>query len=301
MSQPDPVVIYGEVLFDQFEDGSSVLGGAPFNVAWHLNAFGAYPLLVSRIGQDNQGQAILAAMHEWQMDRRGVQIDAQKPTGTVSVFHRDGLPDYEILPDQAYDHLNEKIINSALADYSPQLLYHGSLITRAEPSRSSLYHLRDQTNWPVFMDVNLRKPWWDVEAVRADMQKSRWVKLNDQELALLMYEETIEHADIRRVGQQVCRDFELECLIITLGDKGAWLITAQEAYFGEPVEVTDLVDTVGAGDAFSAVTILGILHGWPHQRTLPRAQEFAAQICRYRGATPKDKQLYEHMRARWDL
>ena len=65
-------IIFGEVLFDCFPDGSRVLGGAPFNVAWHLQAFGAEPLFVSRVGNDPMGRKIRDAMLQWGMDTSGL-------------------------------------------------------------------------------------------------------------------------------------------------------------------------------------------------------------------------------------
>ena len=91
-------VIFGEVLFDRFPDGSTVLGGAPFNVAWNLKALGLDPLLVSRVGRDDLGADILAAMSEWGLDTAGVQTDAGHPTGTVEVT----LEDARRLLDQAW-------------------------------------------------------------------------------------------------------------------------------------------------------------------------------------------------------
>jgi len=94
-------LIFGEVLFDHFPDGSVVLGGAPFNVAWHLHAFGLKPLMVSRIGHDELGEKVEAAMRSWGMDCSGLQRDPDHPTGTVEVQFDDGEPIYEIVENVA--------------------------------------------------------------------------------------------------------------------------------------------------------------------------------------------------------
>ncbi|MGB5338517.1 MAG: PfkB family carbohydrate kinase, partial [Gammaproteobacteria bacterium] len=101
MKQPS-VCIFGEVLFDHFPDGKHVLGGAPFNVAWHLQAFGLTPRFISRVGADAEGESVLAAMRDWGMDTQAVQIDAQRPTGRVSVQIVDDEPAYDIVADCAY-------------------------------------------------------------------------------------------------------------------------------------------------------------------------------------------------------
>ena len=99
-------LIVGEVLFDVMPGGTRVLGGAPFNVAWHLEAFGLRPLLITRVGVDESGDEVLAAMASWGMDTSAVQRDDAHPTGRVQVELEGGEPTFQILPNQAYDHLD---------------------------------------------------------------------------------------------------------------------------------------------------------------------------------------------------
>ena len=119
--------IFGEVLFDHFPDGRRVLGGAPFNVAWHLQAFGESPLLVSRIGGDPEGETVAGAMSDWGLDRSGLQVDSRLPTGRVEVSIEDGEPHYDIVHPSAWD---------AIEPWEPagrcSLLYHGTLALRDE-------------------------------------------------------------------------------------------------------------------------------------------------------------------------
>ena len=99
-------MVFGEVLFDRFPDGNVVLGGAPFNVARHLQAFGREPLMISRVGNDALGRNIRQAMEDWSMTLRGLQLDSQHPTGTVDVsFHADE-PSYDIVDQRAYDFID---------------------------------------------------------------------------------------------------------------------------------------------------------------------------------------------------
>jgi len=106
-AQEQRPVMFGEVLFDMFPDGSVVLGGAPFNVAWHLQAFGLSPLLISRVGADALGRQVSAAMQEWGMDRSGLQLDSAHPTGTVSISFSDGEPKFDIVPNRAFDYIED--------------------------------------------------------------------------------------------------------------------------------------------------------------------------------------------------
>ncbi len=128
-------VVFGEVLFDTFPDGAAVLGGAPFNVAWHLQGFGLDPLFISRIGDDEPGTRVLDTMRAWGMDIRGLQVDSERPTGKVQVSFDNGQPGFSILPDQAYDFIDLEAAAGAAARAVPALLYHGSLIARHAVSR----------------------------------------------------------------------------------------------------------------------------------------------------------------------
>ncbi len=114
MSEGQRPLIFGEVLFDVMPDGTRVLGGAPFNVAWHLEAFGLRPLMITRVGVDESGDEVLTAMASWGMDTSGVQRDDTYPTGRVEVDLDDGEPTFHILPDQAYDHLDCGLATSGL-------------------------------------------------------------------------------------------------------------------------------------------------------------------------------------------
>ena len=136
LSEIQPVV-FGEVLFDCFEDGSRVLGGAPFNVAWHLQAFGFSPLLISRVGDDPMGQQIRDTMQRWGMSVAGLQQDSAHPTGEVRISLSDGQPSFNILPDRAYDHIRADMIPPV----TPSLTYHGSLGLRQPESAAALAEL----------------------------------------------------------------------------------------------------------------------------------------------------------------
>ena len=291
---PGRPIVFGEVLFDCFPDGSSALGGAPFNVAWHLQGFGLQPLFVSRIGDDVSGEQVRDIMQQWGMDISHLQRDAEHPTGQVAVTIADGQPSYAILPDQAYDFIETPVI--AAADFS--LVYHGSLITRSPTSRAALDQLCEYSRLPLFMDVNLRDPWWEQGAVMERVKQARWVKLNDEELDTLL-RRTLARSEIQPAAEQLRAEAGLELLVVTLGADGAWILTAEGAQYGEPVRVDEIADTVGAGDAFSAVILLGLLSGWSVPLMLQRALQFAAQICRQRGATALDRSLYDEFIQRW--
>jgi fructokinase len=285
--------IFGEVLFDHFPDGKSVLGGAPFNVAWHLQAFGQTPDFISRVGSDAEGEAVRSAMAEWGMNTRHLQTDKQHPTGKVQVTFSDGEPAYDIVQPCAYDAM------APLTEvWSCGLLYHGSLALRGEPSRQVLEQLKAARPQTVFIDVNLRPPWYQLQQIQAMLHTANWVKLNSDELKLLY---PAAAADAAKTVDFL-RDYGLDGLVLTHGGNGAELITGSgEVFRVKPENDIEVVDTVGAGDAFVSVIILGLRNDWPLDVTLQRAQLFASHIVGQRGATVSDADFYQTFIDLWNL
>lgn len=150
MNKQAKLYVFGEVLFDCFPDGSVALGGAPFNVAWHLTALGESPWLISRIGTDQLGIKIEQAMSAWGMPSDAMQRDAEHPTGQVTVSLNQGEPVYDIEFGAAYDFIDPAELPAiAPAD----VVYHGSLAIRHLVSRSALDACL-QRKPRVFFDVN---------------------------------------------------------------------------------------------------------------------------------------------------
>jgi fructokinase len=290
-------VILGEVLFDLFPPDISVLGGAPFNVAWHLKGFGLSPLLISRIGKDARGESILSTMQIWDMDTSGIQIDAAHPTGVVRVELEEGQPHFTILPDQAYDFIDPDAALAVLRGQSCSLLYYGTLVGRGA-SYAAVQALRQIVS-SVFVDLNLRAPWWKMETVHTLLEGARWVKMNGDELAVIAQLEAPSENSLETTAHALCLESGWELLALTLGAQGAWLLNAERTYRGKAVVLEAIVDTVGAGDAFSAVTILGLHRGWSLETTLSRALDFAAALCQIQGASPLDPALYASYLEKW--
>lgn len=285
MTQASGINIFGEVLFDCFPGGERILGGAPFNVAWHLQALGDRPRLLSAVGDDPLGREILQAMTAWGMETAGVQLDRHHPTGQVEVRIIEQEPHYQILPDCAYDF----IAGDALPPVAGGILYHGSLALRGEVTRSALRQLTSQPRVSVFLDVNLRPPWWRREEVFHWLRQARWAKLNQQELQLLGF----CSGALRQDATQLLRQTGLEQVILTRGAQGALVCTASgECHSAAPQPPAQFVDTVGAGDAFTAVYLHGLLAGWPIPRILALGQRFAGKVIGLRGATTTELDFY---------
>ena len=277
-------VIFGEVLFDCFGD-DCVLGGAPFNVAWHLQGFGLAPRFVSRVGRDGLGDEVRARMRDWGMDTRWLQVDDTRPTGRVQVALQDGQPSYDILDRQAYDAIEPP---QGLVDEGG-VLYHGSLALRHASNGAALQALRGGAR--VFVDVNLRSPWWEAQTLEALVAKAHWLKLNDEEFGLLARSGETPSDFAARMG--------LGAVVLTRGAQGAEVYAGGRRFAAPAPTVAELVDAVGAGDAFSAVTLYGIDQGWSWERILRRAAAFAARVCGWRGALSHDRAIYEEMASDW--
>ena len=287
-------VIFGEVLYDRFPDGRQVLGGAPFNVAWHLQAFGLNPYFISSVGNDELGVSIKNAMIDWGMDISGLQVNETHPSGTVEVSINNNEPSYDIVDQRAWDYIEYSSIDSPV---DQSVLYHGSLATRNKTSRITLEKIKTGYSCPLFIDVNLRSPWWQKESVRQYIETSQIVKINEEELALLVTEERTLNGQI----DYLLKNSSIETLIVTCGAEGAIAaLKSGEQIRVKPEKTNKLVDTVGAGDSFSSVVLLGTIKQWPLKLTMERAQQFASRIVGIQGATISDKTFYDALIASWN-
>lgn len=297
---PAPLV-FGEVLFDHFPDGSRVLGGAPFNVAWHLEGFGLGPRMVSAVGADETGRQAVDRMKQWGMWTGGIQVDPLHPTGRVKATIVDGEPAFEIGTEQAYDFVQRPAALAAIGDAEVPLLYHGTLALRNDRSWDALGGLLRKTEAPTFVDLNLRDPWWTPDRLRWCLQMATWLKVNQQELATVTGEPAVDQAACIDAASSVVERHGIKSIVVTLGEEGSVLVAEGRASVcdAEHLAEDEIVDTVGAGDGFAAVVCAGLLLGWGVDDLLGRANAFAADICRIRGATTDDRALYEHHERSW--
>lgn len=293
------VAVLGEVLFDCFPDGPR-LGGAPFNVAWHLAGLGLTTDFVSRVGTDDLGSAIHRAMAAHGMPLGLLQEDKAHPTGRVTVrLDGRGGHAFEILPDQAYDHIDAAPVRAHIARHPPALAYFGTLCLRAPESRAAILGAVGACDGMRFLDVNLRDGCWTDATVRQALDAAGVVKLNDAELDLLAPRFAPGAGDApEERAEGLRRAFGLSALCVTRGETGAdWYAEGTLHHAASPP--TRVVDTVGAGDAFASVLIAGLLGGWAPDLTLERAAGFASAICEMRGACPEDPGFYAPYRKAW--
>ncbi len=301
-------VVFGEALVDDFVT-EQVVGGAPFNVARHLAAFMAPQLMITRIGNDKNGAVVHAEFERFAMSEAGLQIDKMEETGRVIVERGERGHRFSILPRQAYDFINPEKALAALDAVEPQALYFGTLAQRGPRSRDTLFALLDATNAVRFLDLNLREGQFDERCVFHSLHAADIAKVNEEELQNLFgwycdirpSSPPMTLEEVHAACAALVQMFSLESLIVTLGHRGSMCFGAD----GEVVANRDnpappfVIDTVGAGDAFSAIFLLGRLRGWPPATTLARANEFAGAICTVPGAVPRDLAFYDKWATRW--
>lgn len=287
MKSSSKLTIFGEALFDCFPTGENVLGGAPFNVAWHLQALGDSPLFISRVGKDELGNIILSEMTSWGMTTKAIQQDSEHQTGRVDIRIDNDEPIYTFAEDNAWDFIDlSEIPTQEISGF----FYHGTLVARRDIANKTLEKLTENPSLDIFVDVNLRSPWWQKEAVYHWLEQARWVKLNESELYELGFHSADLHQDMTRMHTH----FHLDQLIVTRGEKGA-IVRDTDGVFHQvaPSNHEQVVDTVGAGDAFTAMYIHGVLAGWDIEETLEKAQAFACRVVTQRGAISKDPDFYK--------
>lgn len=301
-------VVFGEALVDDFGT-EQVVGGAPFNVARHLAAFMAPQLMLTRIGNDKNGAVVHAEFERFAMSEAGLQIDKMEETGRVLVERSTRGHRFAILPGQAYDFINPEQALAALDKVEASVLYFGTLAQRSARSRDTLHALLDACDATRFLDLNLRQGQFDERCVFQSLHAADIVKVNEEELQLLFG----WYFDIRPSAPPLSRDevrascaalvqmFSLQGLIVTLGHRGSVYFSADGAVLPHRDNPAPpfVIDTVGAGDAFAATFLLGRMRGWPLERTLARANEFAAAICAVPGAVPQDLAFYDKWETRW--
>ncbi|RZL40239.1 MAG: fructokinase [Rubrivivax sp.] len=281
MPMATPITVLGEALVDEFHDGP-VASGAPFNVARSLAALGAPVRFVSRIGaNDAAGRLVLESAARFGLAVDAIQRDAAHATGRVSV-HEDGSGGhcFEIHADAAWDHLELP----AVAETG--IAYFGSLAQRHAVSRAAIRASLKRLAGPRLLDLNLR-PGADGPALAAEsLMLADWVKVNEDELDCLFgwFEPTLPALMAR---------FSLQGLVLTRGAAGYALHGEQGRLLaaGAGVAQPAFVDSVGAGDGFTALLLAGLSLGRDLAATLALANRYAAMICGVRGPLPADPAL----------
>jgi fructokinase len=290
----------GEVLWDVFPN-HRLPGGAPANVVFHAAQMGAGAVLCSRVGIDDLGRELLAYLREQGIDIEAVQQDLDHPTGTVTVdLSRPDSPAFTIHADVAWDFMElNRTWESVLAE--ADAVCFGSLAQRFPKSRETIIKGLEAAGTAVrVFDVNIRPPWIDAKVLRDSTERSDIVKLNDGETGTMADMLGMDAIQDRDFAAELLETYEdVQVVAITRGAKGCLLMDRHG-----PVELpgvkVEVVDTVGAGDAFTAGLTIGILEGWDLRKIAGFANRAAALVAARPGAMPVLREEYRTLRTELD-
>ncbi|MFC0426167.1 carbohydrate kinase family protein [Chryseobacterium scophthalmum] len=276
-------VCFGEVLWDIFPAGSRA-GGAPFNVAYNLDKMGVEVRMISKIGKDKLGNELLNKIKSWDISTDYVQIDEEKPTGTVIAnFDQHGEAHYDIVENVAWDYIQITPEHKKLIKNSEAFVF-GSLIARNEESRNTLLALIEFSKFRVF-DVNFRPPFIDFELIKILLHKAHLVKMNKAELRTIIEFLDEEYIDEDNSIRHIQNYFDLNEIVLTKGSKGARYFVGNENYTFSAVSI-EITDTVGSGDSFLAGFLSKRIKGRSPQEIMKQAVSLGAFITSKSGACP---------------
>ncbi|MBU0715844.1 MAG: carbohydrate kinase [Verrucomicrobia bacterium] len=287
---------FGEVLWDIIDD-QAYIGGAPFNLAAHASQCGLDAYLLTCVGADDLGRRALAEIDRMNVHRQYVQTDRQHPTSTVTVrLSAKGQPAYVIHKNAAWDFVDvRKDMMAGLVAENFNVVCFGSLAQREALSRASLMSVLEALKGvPTFFDVNLRQNYYSRELLTASLQRATVLKLNDSEVKIiadLLFGRNMTATEFARAIQG---KFPVRVILITMGAKGCALTEGGSVEIC-PVRQVAVVDTVGAGDAFSAAFLAGWLRGKTAIEAATMGNLLGAFVASRRGAIPD----YDNEIRRW--
>ena len=279
------VVGIGEVLWDLLVTGPK-MGGAPANFAYHAHALGANSQAITRVGKDDLGQEILARFRELDLPATAVQEDDAAPTGTAKVnLSGDGLAHFTIQENVAWDYLAATPQAEAVSREADAICF-GSLAQRSATSRKTIQQLVAATPGYALrvFDINLRQQYYSREVIEQSLQLANVLKLNDDELPVLAAIFGLPGSTRNQI-EALAQRFRQQAVALTRGASGS-LLYREGRWSDCGSRKVKVVDTVGAGDSFTAALVLGMLHNLDLDEINSVANEVARYVCSQAGATP---------------
>ena len=286
MSARPVIVGLGEVLWDVYPDAAH-FGGAPANFACHAASLGAESWMVSAVGADDFGDRALDALRQRGVACGHVSRDARHATGRVLVtLNAAGQASYEFAADTAWDHRAWSDDLAALAARCDAVCF-GTLGQRSPVSRETIRRFVEATPHSALrvFDVNLRQRFYDAPTLQASLHMASALKLNDEELPIVAELSSVRATAPREMLIELMSRHDLRLVALTRGPHGSLLLAGREENEC-PAPPTTVVDTVGAGDAFTATLVTGFLRGLPLATINRHANAVASFVCSQKGATP---------------
>lgn len=277
------IVGIGEILWDMLPSGKA-LGGAPANFAYHAGRLGEEGWAVSAVGDDALGREILELVASKGL--RNLIAVTDKPTGTVQVELDDrGVPAYNIMEDVAWDNIPFTPEMEELAKRADAVCF-GSLVQRMNSRPSVMRFIRAMRPDALkVFDINLRQHYYSREVLEESLRLADILKINDEEIGIVAGMFGLG-GDDREACRALIKAFGLKLVILTLGPDGSEVITTDEV-IPQGVEDVEIVDTVGAGDSFTAAFVVAYLRGDSLAEAQRLASETASYVCSRKGAMPE--------------
>ena len=280
----------GELLWDCLPSGKQ-LGGAPCNFAFHAMQAGCEGIVVSAIGKDALGTELKHVIHHLGLSNQYIQ-ENEFPTSTVTVeLNENGHPNYTIHENVAWDHIRWNKEMEQLAGKLDAVCF-GSLAQRSPESQHSIKSFISalRPDCLKVFDINLRQNYYSAKVIINSLNVSDILKLNEEELPIVVRYLGIK-GNIESQLDQLINMFKLKHVVYTMGSNGSIIKSKEESSYTEVPKI-EVADTVGAGDAFTAIFIVGILMGVNLKEIHNKATEISAFVCTQKGATPK---LIQHI------
>jgi len=279
-------IVLGEVLWDLFED-SRRLGGAPLNFGVHARRLGHPVTLISALGADEPGEQAAEMIAALDLDTRFLQKTSRFPTGTAQVqIEHSGVTQFTIPRPAAYDAVDLSAHDLELLEQrAPGWFYYGTLFASTDPGKSVLHQILGALQGAKkFYDLNLRPGSDSPKLVCELLQNADVVKLNEEELQRV-HEFSGLPLNVEAFCRQGSARFGWQAVGVTLGDRGC-AVLAGGHYVEAAVHPVNIVDTVGAGDAFAAAFMHGLSRNWPAAEIASFANRVGALVASRHGAIP---------------
>lgn len=284
----------GEILFDIYPDHKK-LGGAPLNFIYHIKKLTDNGNIISRVGKDVLGNKVINGLNHAGISADFIQHDNLHPTGMAKVIlDKNGKPDFEIDTDRAYDFIEITEENNNLINTETDCLYFGTLAQRSQISRETIQAFYNR-GLKYFADINLRQNFYDEEILISTLEAADFIKANYDEMHVLNDIFVQTEYSTEKVAFELMEKFNLNMIAVTRGKDGASIFENGKRFNHSNVD-DKVVDTTGAGDAFSAMLCIGYLHGFEIPYINKLANDFAFDICQFEGALPKNDRIYESYR-----
>lgn len=279
------IVAFGEILWDMFPSGPR-FGGAPANFAFHAASLGAPVSLVSRVGNDRLGESAAGVLRRAESLDAVVGVSDEFPTGAVQVkLDGEGSASYAFGDNEAWDHIEWSAGLTCLANNLSAVCF-GTLSQRSDRSRETLFRFLNECSSAAMrvLDLNLRAPFFDDALIRESVARANVLKVNDDELRTLaeLYSLSGSEEDI---VPKLAEQQGLCAIAVTCGSRGGLIYRDRDLNrcVAQPVEI---VDTVGAGDSFTAAFVVGLLRELPLEVINRSACRIAEFVCSQPGPTP---------------